>query len=563
MKFDLKTTSAIVLCIVLFVGYDYYLRQKYPDYYKRREAPAAPASTEPVPAASAAPGASAVTAGTPGEASRPALLASDQLRFETDTSIYTFSQITGGLESIQLKRYKKSAARDEQALVQIFDQPLQVVASAQPRREDAAVPLFHAERKERGVAFWHEQAGLKVVQEYRLPSQGYGLDLEVTYLNQSQQAIDLLAYLTITERVTFPKSKSLLGFLPGGQSEVISLVTAHAGSTKHLALAGECEDGGRIGDHSGAKGIEYFGIDRHYFVGALIPSAKTLNFEATATPLGGAGCRVNLAVSEPQGLLAPGQSAKLSFKGYFGPKDLPILASVDQRLESAVDFGVFSFLATPLLLVIRGFNQVFNNYGLAIVLLTLCLKVLFYPLLKASTESGYRMRELQPQVKAMQERYKDDRAKLNEEMMKFYSRNGVNPMKGCLPMLPTIPVFFAFYQVLAQAIELRHAPFYGWINDLASMDAYLITPLLLGVAMFIQQKLTPTTGMDKTQEKILMFMPVMFTFMMLTLPAGLTLYMLTNTVVGLVQTKWLYHKLDAAKAGSKKPEPPAAGVKAR
>jgi YidC/Oxa1 family membrane protein insertase len=121
-------------------------------------------------------------------------------------------------------------------------------------------------------------------------------------------------------------------------------------------------------------------------------------------------------------------------------------------------------------------------------------------------------------------------------------------MKGCLPILPQIPVFFAFYQVLQTSIQLRHAPFYGWIQDLAVMDPYLVTPLLMGVAMFIQQKLTPMTGMDKTQEKILMMMPIIFTVMMLTLPAGMTLYMLTNTVVGIAQQRWLNHKLDKANA---------------
>jgi YidC/Oxa1 family membrane protein insertase len=156
----------------------------------------------------------------------------------------------------------------------------------------------------------------------------------------------------------------------------------------------------------------------------------------------------------------------------------------------------------------------------------------------------HKMKKLNPQMAAIKEKFKDDRARQQQELMKFMGANKINPMKGCLPVLPQIPVFFAFYQVLQTSISLRHASFGLWIQDLSAMDPYFVTPLLMGVAMFVQQKLTPTSGMDKTQEKILMLMPIMFTVMMLTLPAGLTLYMLTNTVIGIAQQKWLYHRLD-------------------
>ena len=227
-----------------------------------------------------------------------------------------------------------------------------------------------------------------------------------------------------------------------------------------------------------------------------------------------------------------------------GPKDFEVLKDYDPKLQNSVDLGTFAVIARPLLVIIETFREWSGNYGIAIIMLTIVLKMLFYPLMRASSKSMHKMKQLNPQMTALKEKFKDDKPKQQQELMKFMAANKINPMKGCLPMLPQIPVFFAFYRVLQTSIQLRHAPFYGWIQDLSHMDPYFVTPILMGVAMLVQQRLTPTTGMDKTQEKIMMFMPVMFTVMMVTLPAGLTLYMLTNTTVGILQQRWLYHRLD-------------------
>jgi YidC/Oxa1 family membrane protein insertase len=154
-----------------------------------------------------------------------------------------------------------------------------------------------------------------------------------------------------------------------------------------------------------------------------------------------------------------------------------------------------------------------------------------------------RMQKFTPEINRIKEKYKDDKQAQQREMMQFLGKHKINPAKGCLPILPQIPVFIAFYNVLSQSIELRHAPFYGWIQDLSAQDPYYVTPLLLGVGMLIQQKLTPNPTMDKTQERIMMMMPIMFTFMMLTLPAGMVLYMITNTIVSILQQQWLNRHL--------------------
>jgi YidC/Oxa1 family membrane protein insertase len=212
-------------------------------------------------------------------------------------------------------------------------------------------------------------------------------------------------------------------------------------------------------------------------------------------------------------------------------------------LEKTLDLGFFAKITHPLLSGLHFLNNLVRNWGLAIIILTLLLKLLFYPLTRQAAISMNKMKKLQPEMNKIREKYKDEPQKMQQEIMRFMSVHKVNPMKGCLPILPQIPVFFAFYRVLSTSIELRHAPFFGWIHDLSSADPFYITPLLLGVAMFLQQKLTPTAGLDKAQERIMMLLPIFFTVMMLTLPAGMVIYMLTNTIVSVAQQQWLNRRL--------------------
>ncbi|WP_321371232.1 membrane protein insertase YidC [uncultured Desulfuromusa sp.] len=186
------------------------------------------------------------------------------------------------------------------------------------------------------------------------------------------------------------------------------------------------------------------------------------------------------------------------------------------------------------MVVLKFFYNYLGNYGFAIILLTVCIKLIFWPLTQKSYKSMKGMQKLQPEMKKLREKYGSDKQKLNQEMMSFYKENKVNPMGGCLPMIIQIPVFFALYRVLLGSIELRHAPFMLWITDLSAKDPYYVTPLIMGVTMFLQQKMTPT-NMDPTQEKIMLMMPVVFTFMFLNFPAGLVLYWLTNNLLTILQ----------------------------
>jgi len=233
-------------------------------------------------------------------------------------------------------------------------------------------------------------------------------------------------------------------------------------------------------------------------------------------------------------ILLPGKSESFKHIVYLGPKELEALSVSDSSFDEAIHFGFFHFLAKPLFDVLRFFNSFINNYGFSIILLTVCIKLIFWPLTQKSYKSMQGMQKLQPEMKRLKEKYSDDKQRLNQEMMSFYRDNKVNPLGGCLPILIQIPVFFSLYKVLLDSIELRHAPFILWISDLSAKDPYYITPIIMGASMFLQQKLTPT-NLDPTQEKVMLMMPIIFTFLFLNFPAGLVIYWLVNNLLTILQ----------------------------
>lgn len=219
---------------------------------------------------------------------------------------------------------------------------------------------------------------------------------------------------------------------------------------------------------------------------------------------------------------------------YAGPKSIDALKGVDSELAQIIDFGFFGFIARPLLYVMKGFHSVVGNWGWAIILLTLLVRLCVLPFNIMSFKSMKAMQKVQPIIQSLREKYKDDPMRLNQEMMAVMKQNGANPVGGCLPMLLQIPVFFALYRVIGSSIELYNSPFIGWIHDLSAHDPFYVLPVLMAVFMFIQQKLTPST-MDPTQAKIMAFLPLVFSVFMLQLPSGLTLYMVVSTLFGIIQ----------------------------
>ncbi len=282
--------------------------------------------------------------------------------------------------------------------------------------------------------------------------------------------------------------------------------------------------------------LHFVGVEDHYFVIAAVPGATPARVEYAAVPARASGAGAGRTLVG----FAVHPKAAMAIPFYLGPKEIDHLREVDSRLVNAIDFGMFAWLVRPLLDALKWINRYLDNFGWSIIALTVVINILIFPLRHKSMISMRKMQTLQPQVKAIQDRYKKlkftdpERQKMNAEMMALYKQHGVNPASGCVPMLLTMPVLFAFYSMLSVAVELRGAPFFGWITDLAAKDPFYITPLIMGGTMFWQQKMMPTTA-DPVQQKVFLLMPVIFTGLFMTMPSGLVLYWTASNVLTIAQ----------------------------
>ena len=238
----------------------------------------------------------------------------------------------------------------------------------------------------------------------------------------------------------------------------------------------------------------------------------------------------------------------VSFNGYLGPKDHRVLDSIDPVLVNAIEYGWFTFVAAPIFKVLLWLHGIFGNWGWAIVALTILIRILLYPITHKGMMGMQKIKEVAPKVKELQAKYKGDPQRMNAAVMELYKKHGANPLGGCLPLLLQIPVFFAIYRVLLNAVELQGAEWILWINDLSRMDPYMILPVLMGASMYYQQKMTPNSFTDPMQEKIFKFLPIIFTFFFVTFPAGLVLYWLVNNMFSIAQQYMVNKQFEAAKA---------------
>lgn len=281
----------------------------------------------------------------------------------------------------------------------------------------------------------------------------------------------------------------------------------------------------------------WVGFSDKYFLAAMISTddkAKRFYFDFDSP-----SHRVG-TVSERQ-VVAPKNQLSHTLLLYIGPKEINTLEKIGHDLERSIDYGWFHFLAVPLVELLLVFYSFFHNFGLAIILLTLIIKIIFFPLANKSYRSMNEMKKLQPKVEELRKRFLDDKQRMNQEMMKLYQDNKVNPLGGCLPIVVQIPVFFALYKVLFLSIEMRHAPFIFWIQDLSEQDPFYVLPVLMGISMFLQSKLNPTPA-DPIQAKIMMFLPIIFTFLFLSFPSGLVLYWLVNNILSILQQSYIVKK---------------------
>ena len=286
---------------------------------------------------------------------------------------------------------------------------------------------------------------------------------------------------------------------------------------------------------------------QHYFIAAWIGPESEVN-AYNGRRLGDGNYAVGFV--GPEVVVPPGQTSVVGAKFYAGPKIQKYLEAAAPNLYLTVDYGLLWWLSVPLFYVLDNIHAVVGNWGVAIILLTLAVKLLLYPLASAGFRSMAKMKQVMPQVQRLRERHAGDRNKLSQEMMALYKKEGANPLGGCLPLLLQMPVFFALYWVLYESVELRQAPFIFWIEDLAVRDPWLVLPLLYGASFFVMQLMQPPPA-DPMQAKVMKMMPILFTVLFVFFPAGLVLYWLVNNILSLAQQWYITHRIEkeaAAKA---------------
>jgi YidC/Oxa1 family membrane protein insertase len=383
--------------------------------------------------------------------------------------------------------------------------------------------------------------GLKVLKRFKFNSDLYTIHLEVEVENNSSKEITKqlgLEWIGEIELVKLAKEENKdfglkYSFLRNQKVEKKEF--GGAGASGCVPGCGSQKTTIEPFESTEKGDIKWFAFGGEYFAAVLIPPPSK---EISLSIKGSEKELLKADVMTPSISIPPQEKVNIAYQIYLGPKDEDLLKALGVGAEKLVDFGWFTIVAKPLLWFIRLTHGVTGNYGIDIILISILIKIIFVPLTQISMKSMKEMQKVQPEMSRLKEQYKNDKAKLQQEMMLLYKRRKINPMSGCLPMLIQIPVFIALYNALQYAIDMRHAPFFFWIRDLAAKDPIYITPLIMGATMFIQQKMTPTAG-DPAQAKMFLLMPVMFTFLFLNFPSGLVLYWLVNNVLSIAHQYYM------------------------
>ncbi len=549
---QMRLLLALVLSFVVFMGFNMFFGKKEAEMKpvpKAVQAPAAQVKTEAVAAAPAVEAKAEAAAAAPAvDPGRPAR------QISVETPLYTLGLSEKGavVNSFTLKEYRETVEKDSppKSILPVGGS-LAALATTLSGKSIAGLEqapfqaglesdtLKIAQGTGEIVFSYKAPNGILVDKIYRFAADSYLMDLEIRIVNGSDQPFkDTLAVLL---RNAYPEKKKSNAF--EGPSALIdtSLETIEIGDiAKKNSFSGQ---------------IKWIALQTRYFMTSLIPGNEeepgAMRLELLP------GHVVQASYLGPEQTIAAGERRNFQYQMFFGPKSTPAVAKAGHELSRVIDYGTFDILAKPCVWLLNFLYGIIPNYGLAIIILTVMTKLLLWPLGTKSYKSMNQMKKLQPLIQEIKEKYKGDRKKMNEEVMRLHRTYNINPLGGCLPMVLQIPVFFALYRMLDQAIELRHAPFIWWIKDLSSPDRLFhfnfaipfmeppygipVLTLVMGATMFWQQKMTPSTG-DPTQAKMMMLMPVVFTFIFINFSSGLVLYWLVNNVLSIGQQMYTQKK---------------------
>ena len=468
-----------------------------------------------------------------------------------DSPLYEAVFYTGGgpLRSFKLKKFQTGLAPDS-PLVNMVDErtaavaPLGLVINSQPSWSTGQWSLDSGEQnlkldagQQGALRLVGVVDNLRVVRELTFNADSYLIKEKIRLINAGDQ----------------PRSVRV--------SYTVASDASNAAGGRYDSMRVAWDNDGSLSEESSSKTLESTGVQatgKIYWAGAMSTYflSAVLPGETNNVTVKGLLQKTvyRTAVEEPENLLAPGQEKELTVSYWLGPKDRTQLLAVSDQLAKSIDLGMFSIIAKGLLWLLEFFHKYVHNWGVAIILLTIVIKAVFWPLTAKSYASMEKMKKLQPMMTAIREKYKDNKERMNKEVMALYKTYGVNPASGCVPILIQLPVFFGLYQALLTSIELRHAPFIMylpftdklWLADLSAKDPYYITPVIMGLTMFLQQRMSPPAT-DPTQQKIMMFLPLIFTVLFLGFPSGLVIYWLVNNILSIFQ-QWLMMRKNKAAA---------------
>ena len=451
-------------------------------------------------------------------------------KYEGQRALITFSTLGGGgIESLKLKDYKEELNHEASYVERINigkGDPLPLTLTFESAVNQVGKETVFDMSKEGDnllLYSWSSPQGLTLEKRYKLNPENYEIEMEVTLINGSSTSVSGDLALNFYDRDN----------VEGDMYTFIGLAIKKENDIEKEKFS-DIEEKPFLMEEK----LEWLALENKYFVTAVVPEkgnsakivAKRIPDSLIETSL------VHSSLSIPAG-----DRVTFNYTLYSGPKDFYLLKDVGSGLEATIDMGWFHSIAEPLLRFLKLIYSYTGNYGYAIILVTLIIKLIFFPLANKSYKSMKEMQKLSPLMTELREKYKDDKERMSREVMELYRKHRVNPLSGCLPMVVQIPVFIALYNVLMNAIELRHAPFHFWILDMSAKDPYYVTPLLMGITMFLQQKMSPAAP-DPTQQKVMMMMPVIFTFMFMNLPSGLVLYWLVNNLLSIAQQYYILKK---------------------
>jgi len=509
-----------------------------------------PAATEQTqPAATAAKGSDAQKAGdlpeleplpndAPAAQDKPVAASGELIRVETDVVEVLIDTRGGVIQSLKLKKYPVDVDHPDQYLELLYKRPQEIhVLQNGLRSADAPAPthydVFSAPQSEYRLAEgedelrvplrW-EKDGIEVIKTYVFRRGDYLVNLKHRVNNNGGQEWKGSEYRQITRSRPLSTSRFLYTYTGAViYNEEIKYEKVSFDDMEEKPLRLESNGG-------------WVAMLQHYFLSSIVarPDEKILFYTLANTRQMPKTYTVGMKSAVQT--VAPGQSTEFDSELFVGPKLVDRLEEIAPGLELTVDYGVLTFLSKPMAWYLSWLNRLVGNWGLAIILLTLTVKLLLFKLSETSYKSMARMRKLTPRLKALKERYGDDRQRMNQAMMELYKEEKVNPMGGCLPMVVQVPIFLALYWSLLENVELRQATFL-WINDLSAMDPYYILPILMGASMLIQQKLNPAPT-DPMQAKVMMVLPLVFSVFFAFFPAGLVLYWVANNALSIAQ-QWI------------------------